>query len=76
MQALQQSEQEVNAAETDPIMLALGLPYPTCVGKIHGGEWASSVMDRVVVRIVASASAASRTRGPVLTAPVSCTWAG
>ena len=29
-------------------MTALGLPYPTIVGKVAGGEWASTVMDRVV----------------------------
>ena len=34
--------------ETEPLMTALGLPYPTIVGKVAGGAWASSVMDRVV----------------------------
>jgi acetylornithine deacetylase len=29
-------------------MTALGLPYPTIVGIVTGGEWASTVMDRVV----------------------------
>ena len=29
-------------------MTALGLPYPTIVGTVAGGEWASTVMDRVV----------------------------
>jgi acetylornithine deacetylase len=29
-------------------MTALGLPYPTIIGKVAGGEWASNVMDRVV----------------------------
>ena len=37
-----------NAAETDPLMTALGLPYPTIVGIVSGGEWASTVLDRVV----------------------------
>ncbi len=32
----------------EPLMAALGLPYPTIVGKVAGGAWASSVMDRVV----------------------------
>jgi acetylornithine deacetylase len=30
-------------------MTALGLPYPTIVGIVSGGEWASTVLDRVVV---------------------------
>jgi acetylornithine deacetylase len=30
-------------------MTAIGLPYPTIVGIIDGGEWASTVLDRVVV---------------------------
>ncbi|MES1239427.1 MAG: M20/M25/M40 family metallo-hydrolase, partial [Chloroflexota bacterium] len=36
-----------NAAETDPLMTALGLPYPTIVGMVQGGDWASTVMDRI-----------------------------
>ena len=31
----------------DPLMTALGLPYPTIVGMVAGGEWASTVLDRV-----------------------------
>jgi acetylornithine deacetylase len=30
------------------VMTALGLPYPTIIGMISGGEWASTVLDRVV----------------------------
>jgi acetylornithine deacetylase len=29
-------------------MTALGLPYPTIIGIVRGGEWASTVMDQVV----------------------------
>ena len=29
-------------------MTALGLPYPTIIGIVAGGEWASTVLDRVV----------------------------
>jgi len=29
-------------------MVELGLPYPTIIGKVSGGDWASTVMDRVV----------------------------
>jgi acetylornithine deacetylase len=47
--ALEADEAARNAAETDPLMTALGLPYPTIVGKVEGGEWASTVLDRVVV---------------------------
>src|SRR4029077_7787699 len=36
-----------NAAERDPLRTALGLPYPTIIGIVGGGEWASTVLDRV-----------------------------
>lgn len=49
LRALEADETARNAAETDPLMTALGLPYPTIVGIVHGGEWASTVLDRVVV---------------------------
>jgi acetylornithine deacetylase len=47
VRALEDDEARRNAAETDPLMTALGLPYPTIVGIVHGGEWASTVMDRI-----------------------------
>src|SRR6478752_658563 len=62
--ALEADETRRNAAETDPLMTALGLPYPTIIGIVGGGEWASTVMDRVVadgrygVRLGQSPSAA------------------
>jgi acetylornithine deacetylase len=46
--ALEEDEARRNASETDPIMTALGLPYPTMIGIVSGGEWASTVLDRVV----------------------------
>jgi len=46
--ALEADETRRNAAETDPLMTALGLPYPTIIGIVHGGDWASTVIDRVV----------------------------
>jgi acetylornithine deacetylase len=49
MRALEADETARNAAETDPLMTALDLPYATMIGKIEGGEWASTVLDRVVV---------------------------
>jgi acetylornithine deacetylase len=48
VRALEEDERQRNVAETDPLMTALGLPYPTIVGKVEGGEWASTVLDRVV----------------------------
>lgn len=48
VRALETDETERNAAETDPLMRALGLPYPTMVGMVQGGDWASTVMDKVV----------------------------
>ncbi|MBF8289284.1 MAG: ArgE/DapE family deacylase [Chloroflexi bacterium] len=46
--ALQVDEARRNEAETDPLMTALGLPYPTIIGIVSGGEWASTVLDQVV----------------------------
>jgi acetylornithine deacetylase len=48
VRALGADEERRNAAEGDPLMTALGLPYPTIIGIVHGGEWASTVLDRVV----------------------------
>ncbi|HEY7970959.1 MAG TPA: ArgE/DapE family deacylase [Candidatus Limnocylindrales bacterium] len=48
LRALEADEAARNAAETDPLMTVLGLPYPTIVGIVSGGEWASTVLDRVV----------------------------
>ena len=48
LRALEVDETRRNAAETDPLMTALALPYPTIVGIVRGGEWASTVLDRVV----------------------------
>ncbi|HET7029807.1 MAG TPA: ArgE/DapE family deacylase [Candidatus Limnocylindrales bacterium] len=49
LRALEADEAARNAAETNPLMTALGLPYPTIVGIVRGGEWASTVLDQVVV---------------------------
>jgi acetylornithine deacetylase len=48
VRALEDDEARRNAAETDPLMTPLGLPYPTIVGIVRGGDWASTVMDRIV----------------------------
>ena len=47
VRALEADEARRNGAETEPLMTALGLPYPTIIGIVAGGEWASTVMDRV-----------------------------
>jgi acetylornithine deacetylase len=48
VEALRNDEMVRNAAETHPLMQAIGLPYPTIIGQVEGGNWASTVMDRVV----------------------------
>ena len=48
VQALEADEAGRNAAETDPLMTDIGLPYPTIIGIVAGGEWASTVMDRII----------------------------
>jgi acetylornithine deacetylase len=47
--ALEADETARNAAETDPLMTAHGLPYATIIGTVHGGSWASTVIDRIEV---------------------------
>ncbi|MGI8703877.1 MAG: ArgE/DapE family deacylase [Candidatus Limnocylindrales bacterium] len=49
-EALGVDETARNAAEQRPEMRALGLPYPTIIGIVEGGEWASTVPDRVVAQ--------------------------
>ncbi|HET7472059.1 MAG TPA: ArgE/DapE family deacylase [Candidatus Limnocylindrales bacterium] len=49
LRALEADEAERNGSERDPLMTALGLPYPTIAGIVSGGEWASTVLDRIVV---------------------------
>ena len=46
--ALRADEDARNATETRPEMRALGLPYPTIIGTVRGGEWPSSLPDRIV----------------------------
>ncbi|MDX6592984.1 MAG: acetylornithine deacetylase [Gaiellales bacterium] len=47
--ALIADEQARNEAERNPVMQALRLPYPTNLGIVRGGEWASTVPDRITV---------------------------
>ncbi|MBT8217884.1 MAG: ArgE/DapE family deacylase [Acidimicrobiia bacterium] len=46
--ALKADEAVRNASATTPEMVEIGLPYPTIIGQVEGGNWASTVMDRVV----------------------------
>lgn len=50
-EAMRRDEAAVNEAETDPLMLALGLPYSTNVGIARGGEWSSTVMDQLEAQV-------------------------
>ncbi len=45
--ALHGLEAELNAGVDHPLMRELDLPYPVLVGQVHGGDWSSSVPDRV-----------------------------
>ena len=45
VEALRADEAARNASETRPEMVAIGLPYPTIIGQVSGGNWASTVMD-------------------------------
>jgi len=47
VRALEADETARNAAETEPLMTAHGLPYATIIGKVSGGDWASTVIDRI-----------------------------
>ena len=47
--AIQAHERALNRDVEHPAMRALALPYPISIGVIEGGEWSSSVPDRVVV---------------------------
>jgi hypothetical protein len=63
LDALADDEHSRNEAEPNPMMQTLGLPYPTIVGKVNGGEWASTVLDRVVMRAGMGSSSARHRMG-------------
>jgi acetylornithine deacetylase len=46
--ALAALENELNAGVTHPLMRALTLPYPLCVGRVQTGDWPSSVPDELI----------------------------
>ncbi|MEO8686752.1 MAG: M20/M25/M40 family metallo-hydrolase [Solirubrobacteraceae bacterium] len=84
--ALQAHERDLNRDVEHPAMRALALPYPLSVGRIEGGEWSSSVPDRVVVegrlgvRVGSSAEDARAALEAVLddgeAPPVEVAWTG
>ncbi|MEA3511307.1 MAG: M20/M25/M40 family metallo-hydrolase, partial [Actinomycetota bacterium] len=49
--ALRHIEQELNSAEMNPAMAALDLPYPTAIGIVRGGVWASNVMEQMAAEL-------------------------
>ena len=49
--ALRRLETQLNEEERNPVMAALGLPYPTTVGIVRGGVWASNVMEQLTAEI-------------------------
>ena len=49
--AVERLERELNEAERNPAMAATGLPYPTTVGVVHGGVWASNVMEQLTAEL-------------------------
>ena len=49
--AVERLERELNEAERNPAMTATGLPYPTTVGVVHGGVWASNVMEQITAEL-------------------------
>ena len=49
VRALEADETARNAAETEPLMTAHGLPYATIIGTVNGGSWPSTVIDRIEV---------------------------
>jgi acetylornithine deacetylase len=87
--ALQALEAHVNADVQHPLMRELALPYPLLVGRVAGGEWSSSVPDRVEaegrlgVPVGADAAAARAQLEAVVAgalddgeAPAEITWTG
>ncbi|MGN6377468.1 MAG: ArgE/DapE family deacylase [Gaiellales bacterium] len=50
LDGLRADEARRNAAERDPRMRALELPYPTSVGRVTAGDWSSTVPDRAVAQ--------------------------
>mmetsp|Transcript_787 Transcript_787/g.1076 ORF Transcript_787/g.1076 Transcript_787/m.1076 type:complete len:560 (+) Transcript_787:50-1729(+) len=50
-QHLKSAEHAINDQEKNPLLRELVCPYPTSVGIINGGQWASSVMDQLSAQV-------------------------
>ncbi len=50
-QRLRDLERQVNSAEGNELMTAIGTPYATNVGIIRGGTWASNVMESLTAEL-------------------------
>ena len=50
-EVLREGERRLNDDEDHPLMKNLALPYATSVGTVHGGQWSSSVMDRLEIEV-------------------------
>ncbi len=50
-EVLREGERILNKNEDHPLMRNLPLPYATSVGKAYGGEWSSSVMEKLEVEV-------------------------
>jgi acetylornithine deacetylase len=81
--ALASYEAEINADVEHPAMRTLPLPYPVSVGRVTGGEWSSSVPDRLVfegrvgVRVGEDSAAAAAVRAADdEEPPVEIAWTG
>jgi len=48
---LRRDEEALNAAEDDPLLKAIGMPYATSVGRVAGGTFISAVMDGLLVEL-------------------------
>jgi acetylornithine deacetylase len=81
-QAIADHERALNADVAHPLMRALALPYPVVVGRVTGGEWSSSVPERVefegrlAVRVGEDPDAARAAFGAALGDGVELTWGG
>ena len=79
--AMRRGEAQLNDGEQDPLLRTLGLPYPTCVGRVAGGVWSSSVMDRLEAEVRVGVAvgesveeAEARFRGDLMRAAAADPW--
>jgi acetylornithine deacetylase len=81
-QAMAEHERALNADVAHPLMRELPLPYPVVVGRVAGGEWSSSVPDRVefegrlAVRVGEDPAAARAAFAAALGDEVELAWTG